>query len=164
MSWAGLGGWAGSWVREFGRPVGWAGRLGWVGGSWVRGFEGRSRVRVGELPESDSGRVLVVFVNGRGRDVGRAGRSPTAVAYGFSFGAASDFVPRYGFSRRKGCGRAAVRPLGLPDAQAPVRERAPLKVPNREEAKGESERKGKSIWIPQRIPRCRQEPSLEMDS
>ena len=28
---------------------------------------------------------------------------------------------------RKGCGRAAVRPLGLPDAQAPVRERAPLR-------------------------------------
>ena len=56
VSWAGLGGWAGSWVREFGRPVGWAGpgwagRLGWV--ALVRGFVGRSRVRVGELPESD---------------------------------------------------------------------------------------------------------------
>ena len=56
MSWAGLGGWAGSWVREFGRPVGWAGpgwagRLGWV--ALVRGFVGRSRVRVGELPEND---------------------------------------------------------------------------------------------------------------
>ena len=30
------------------------------------------------IPESDSGRVLVVYVNGRLRDVGRAGRSPTA--------------------------------------------------------------------------------------
>ena len=30
------------------------------------------------FPESDSGRVLVVWVNGRLRDVGRAGRSPTA--------------------------------------------------------------------------------------
>ena len=43
VSWAGLGGWAGSWVREFGRPVGWAGsgwagRLGWV--ALVRGFCG----------------------------------------------------------------------------------------------------------------------------
>ena len=52
VSWAGLGGWAGSWVREFGRPVGWAGprwagQLGWV--ALVRGFVGRSRVRVGEL-------------------------------------------------------------------------------------------------------------------
>ena len=35
----------------------WAG-LGWAG-SWVRGFVGRSRVRVGELPESDERRVLV---------------------------------------------------------------------------------------------------------
>ena len=63
---AGKLGWArrlaGSWVREFGRPVGWAGsswagRLGWV--ALVRGFVGRSRVRVGELPESDERRVLV---------------------------------------------------------------------------------------------------------
>ena len=33
--------------------------LGWAG-LWVRGFVGRSWVRVGELPESDERRVLVV--------------------------------------------------------------------------------------------------------
>ena len=32
--------------------------LAWAG-LWVRGFVGRSRVRVGELPESDERRVLV---------------------------------------------------------------------------------------------------------
>ena len=53
---AGLGSAAGL-VRGFvssGVPwagPGWAGRLGWV--ALVRGFVGRSRVRVGELPESD---------------------------------------------------------------------------------------------------------------
>ena len=56
MGWAGLGGWAGSCVRGL-RGLGWVG-LGWAAGlgwvdSWVCGFVGRSRVRVGELPESD---------------------------------------------------------------------------------------------------------------
>ena len=41
-----------------GGGLGWAGLGGWAG-SWVRGFVGRSRVRVGELPESDERRVLV---------------------------------------------------------------------------------------------------------
>ena len=39
--------------------LGWAGRLGWFVGSRVRVFVGRSRVRVGELPESDERTVLV---------------------------------------------------------------------------------------------------------
>ena len=50
--WVGRGG-----QRERGQGkgtgMGWAGRLGWAGlgwaGSWVCGFVGRSRVRVGEL-------------------------------------------------------------------------------------------------------------------
>ena len=58
-------------MRWVGDGDDWAG-LGWAG--LVCGFVGRSRVRVGELPESDERRVLVVCVNGRGRDVGRGAR------------------------------------------------------------------------------------------
>ena len=55
-----LGWFVGSWVVWAGLVSGWAG-LGWFVGSWARGsrglrcggFVGRSRVRVGELPESD---------------------------------------------------------------------------------------------------------------
>ena len=43
MGWAGLLWFIDSWVRALG-----GGGLGWTG-LWVRGFVGRSRVRVGEL-------------------------------------------------------------------------------------------------------------------
>ena len=55
MGWAGLLLFIGSWVRALGGGMT---GLGWAG-LWVRGFVGRSRVRVGELPESDERRVLV---------------------------------------------------------------------------------------------------------
>ena len=56
MGWAGLLWFIGSWVRALGGGMT---GLGWAG-LWARGFVGRSRVRVGELPESDERRVLVV--------------------------------------------------------------------------------------------------------
>ena len=55
MGWAGLLLFIGSWVRALGGGMT---GLAWAG-LWVRGFVGRSRVRVGELPESDERRVLV---------------------------------------------------------------------------------------------------------
>ena len=54
MGWAGLLLFIGSWVRALGGGMT---GLGWAG--LVCGFVGRSRVRVGELPESDERRVLV---------------------------------------------------------------------------------------------------------
>ena len=67
LTWNGDGlGWAAFVHRFVGSCAGWGMRtaaLGWAApgqaGVWVRGFVGRSRVRVGELPESDERRVLV---------------------------------------------------------------------------------------------------------
>ena len=67
LTWNGDGlGWAAFVHRFVGSCAGWGmgmtglgcAGLGWAG-LWVRGFVGRSRVRVGELPESDERRVLV---------------------------------------------------------------------------------------------------------
>ena len=66
LTWNGDGlGWAAFVHRFVGSCAGWGmgmtglgcAGLAWAG-LWVRGFVGRSRVRVGELPESDERRVL----------------------------------------------------------------------------------------------------------
>ena len=77
----------------------------------------RSRVRVGELPESVQRRVLVVLVNGRGRDVGRAGRSPTSLSLCFSLGRARRNVLPFGFVhhiRNRGARRNRIAGQGPP--------------------------------------------------